>query len=81
MIEASNPRHGFPNVYIPFYICFECLMLTMRCLACCPPPPPPIFLPKGLNPDLLTGANSAQPGAVDADDEPDSDDEDMPGLE
>jgi len=35
----------------------------------------------GLNPDLLTGANSAQPGAVDADDEPDSDDEDMPGLE
>lgn len=46
-----------------------------------PSTPPPIFLPKGLNPDLLTGANSAQPGAVDADDEPDSDDEDMPGLE
>ena len=36
----------------------------------------------GLNPDLMTGANTAQPGAVaDADDEPDSDDEDMPGLE
>ena len=33
-------------------------------------------------PDLMAGANTAQPGAgADADDEPDSDDEDMPGLE